>query len=314
MTKYLLNRILQTVLIVVIVSVISFLLVSIMPKDPVYALIGADATEEDYWTTYYRLGLDKPLFIRYFNWAASVVIGDFGTSYAYNLPVWDILGPKLAVTIYLSTAAMLISFPLGIILGIISAVRRGKMSDTVITLIANLMSGIPQFVVAICLLYLFSMKLRLLPAIGFTFPWEDFPRHIQQIILPLTCLVLQSAAGICRQTRSSMLEAYGQDYVRTARAKGLKEGFIIYKHVMGNGLIPIITLIGGRLSSLIGGAMFVEAVFSIPGMGSLMVTAINSMDIPVIQATVLVTAVVISAAYIITDILYVIVDPRISLN
>lgn len=314
MTKYLLNRILQTVLIVVIVSVISFLLVSIMPKDPVYALIGADATEEDYWTTYYRLGLDKPLFIRYFNWAAGVVIGDFGTSYAYNLPVWEVLGPKLAVTIYLSVAAMLISFPLGIILGIISAVKRGKMSDTVITLIANLMSGIPQFVVAICLLYLFSMKLRLLPAIGFTFPWEDFPRHIQQIILPLTCLVLQSAAGICRQTRSSMLEAYGQDYVRTARSKGLKEGFIIYKHVMGNGLIPIITLIGGRLSSLIGGAMFVEAVFSIPGMGSLMVTAINSMDIPVIQATVLVTAVVISAAYIITDILYVIVDPRISLN
>ena len=186
MTKYILNRILQTVLIVVIVSVISFLLVSIMPKDPVYALIGADATEEDYWTTYYRLGLDKPLFVRYFNWAAGAVSGDFGTSYAYNLPVWDILGPKLAVTIYLSTAAMLISFPLGIILGIISAVRRGKMSDTVITLIANLMSGIPQFVVAICLLYLFSMKLRLLPAIGFTFPWEDFPRHIQQIILPLT--------------------------------------------------------------------------------------------------------------------------------
>lgn len=314
MTKYLLNRILQTVLIVVIVSVISFLLVSIMPKDPVYALIGADATEEDYWTTYYRLGLDKPLFIRYFNWAAGAVSGDFGTSYAYNLPVWEVLGPKLAVTIYLSVVAMLISFPLGIILGIISAVRRGKMSDTVITLIANLMSGIPQFVVAICLLYLFSMKLRLLPAIGFTFPWEDFPRHIKQIILPLTCLVLQSAAGICRQTRSSMLEAYGQDYVRTARSKGLKEGFIIYKHVMGNGLIPIITLIGGRLSSLIGGAMFVEAVFSIPGMGSLMVTAINSMDIPVIQATVLVTAVVISAAYIITDILYVIVDPRISLN
>lgn len=314
MTKYMLHRVLQTLLIVVIVSFISFLLVSIMPKDPVYALLGADVTEEDYWTTYYRLGLDKPLIVRYFMWAGNALRGDFGNSYAYNMPVWDILGPKLGITIYLSVVAMLISFPLGIVLGIITAVNKGKASDSIITLIANFLCGVPQFVVAICLLYLFAMKLKVLPAIGFTYPWVNFSKHMSQIVMPMICLVLQSAAGVCRQTRSSMLEAYGQDYVRTARSKGLKEGFVIYKHVMGNGLIPIITLIGGRLSSLIGGAMFVEAVFSIPGMGMLMVKSINSMDIPVLQATVLLTAIVISIAYIVTDLLYVIVDPRISLT
>ena len=200
------------------------------------------------------------------------------------------------------------------LLGVITAVKRGKWQDTVLTLMANLTASLPGFVIAIVLLYVFCIKLKVLPSTGFTFPWQDFGKHIRQLILPLFCLSLGGIAGICRQTRSSMLEAIRQDYVRTARSKGLKENYIIKTHVLRNGLIPIITMIGGRLAHMIGGSVFIENVFSIPGMGTLMVQAVNDVDVPVMQACVMLSALVISLAYLVTDFLYVAVDPRISLQ
>lgn len=240
--------------------------------------------------------------------------GDFGTSYCYHKGVWEVISGKLGTTLYMAVLSLLLSMPIGILLGTVTAVKRGQWADTIITLFSNLLIAIPQFVTAILFLYYISMKWKLLPPQGFTWPWVDFHKHIQQLIMPLTCLTLCGIAGFCRQTRSSVLEVLGQDYVRTARAKGLKETRILWKHVMNNGLIPILTMIGGRLASLIGGSIFVENVFNIPGMGNLMVKAVNTMDIPVIQALVLITAAVISVAYIITDLLYVAVDPRISLS
>ena len=226
----------------------------------------------------------------------------------------EVISGKLGTTLYMAVLSLLLSMPIGILLGTVTAVKRGQWADTIITLFSNLLIAIPQFVTAILFLYYISMKWKLLPPQGFTWPWVDFHKHIQQLIMPLTCLTLCGIAGFCRQTRSSVLEVLGQDYVRTARAKGLKETRILWKHVMNNGLIPILTMIGGRLASLIGGSIFVENVFNIPGMGNLMVKAVNTMDIPVIQALVLITAAVISVAYIITDLLYVAVDPRISLS
>lgn len=314
MARYLLKRFGQTLLIVVIVSFLTFLLVSLMPGDPVYALYGTDISQEEYETAYRMMSLDKSVITRYFIWAKSFLTGDFGTSYRYHMPVTDIIGQKISITLYLSIVSTLISFPLGIMLGIITAKKRGKWQDTVLTLFANLSASIPSFVIAVAFLYLFCIKLRVLPATGFTFPWVDFGKHISQIILPMFCLSLGGVAGICRQTRSSMLEAMHQDYVRTARAKGLKENFIINKHVVRNGLIPIITLIGGRLAGMIGGSIFIENVFAIPGMGALMVQAVHDVDIPVMQACVMLTALVISVSYLITDFLYVAVDPRITLK
>lgn len=314
MARYLLKRFGQTLLIVVIVSFLTFLLVSLMPGDPVYALYGTDISQEEYETAYQMMSLDKSVITRYFIWAKSFLTGDFGTSYRYHMPVTDIIGQKISITLYLSIVSTLISFPLGIMLGIITAKKRGKWQDTVLTLFANLSASIPSFVIAVAFLYLFCIKLRVLPATGFTFPWVDFGKHISQIILPMFCLSLGGVAGICRQTRSSMLEAMHQDYVRTARAKGLKENFIINKHVVRNGLIPIITLIGGRLAGMIGGSIFIENVFAIPGMGALMVQAVHDVDIPVMQACVMLTALVISVSYLITDFLYVAVDPRITLK
>ncbi|MDR3977079.1 MAG: ABC transporter permease [Gemmiger sp.] len=314
MAKYLLNRIMQTIALLLIVSLLSFFLVSLMPSDPVYAQFGTDITQEEYQVAFVRMGLDKPIIVRYLTWLGNVLKGDFGTSYCYHKDVWEVISGKLGTTLYMAVLSLLLSMPIGILLGTVTAVKRGQWADTIITLFSNLLIAIPQFVTAILFLYYISMKWKLLPPQGFTWPWVDIHKHIQQLIMPLTCLTLCGIAGFCRQTRSSVLEVLGQDYVRTARAKGLKETRILWKHVMNNGLIPILTMIGGRLASLIGGSIFVENVFNIPGMGNLMVKAVNTMDIPVIQALVLITAAVISVAYIITDLLYVAVDPRISLS
>lgn len=314
MTRYLLKRLGRTLLIIVLVSFCAFMLVNLMPKDPVYALYGTEISQEEYDAAFHNMGLDQPLLVRYFNWAKSFLTGDLGTSYRYHLPVTELIGQKIGITLYLSVLSTLISFPLGMLLGIITAVKRGKWQDTILTLTANLTASLPGFVVAIVLLYIFCIQLKLLPSTGFTFPWVDFSKHIRQLILPLFCLSLGGVAGICRQTRSSMLEAIRQDYVRTARSKGLKENTIIKVHVLRNGLIPIITLIGGRLAHMIAGSVFIENVFSIPGMGTLMVQAVNDVDVPVMQACVMLSALVISLAYLITDLLYVVVDPRISLK
>ena len=314
MGKYILKRLLQMVVVMLLVSFLTYVLIGIMPRDPIYSLYGSDVTPAEYEVIYHRMGLDKPVIVRYFNWLINFFKGDLGTSYAYHMPVMEIIGQKIGVTLYLSIVSTLISFPLGMLFGIITAVKRGKWQDTTLTLIANISASIPGFVIAIALLYLFCINWKILPSRGFTFPWDNFGEHIRQIILPMFCLSLGGIAGITRQTRSSMLEAMRQDYVRTARSKGLQENYIISKHVLRNGLIPIITLIGGRLAGMIGGSVFIENVFSIPGMGTLMVNSVNQIDVPVIQACVLMTSACMCLAFFITDMLYLAVDPRISLK
>lgn len=314
MLRYILKRLSQTLIIVFLVSVLTFFLVNMMPRDPVYSLFGADLTQEEYDAAAKMLDMDKPMIVRYVKWADKFIHGDLGNSYRYHQPVTSIISQKISVTLYLSIVSTFISFPIGILLGIITARKRGKWQDSVLTLLANLTSSLPNFVVALALLYLFCIKLKVLPSTGFTFPWVDFHKHIQQVILPMFCLSIGNIASICRQTRSSMLEAMHQDYVQTARSKGLKDNFIIKKHVLRNGLIPIITMIGGRLSHMVAGSAFIENVFSIPGMGTLMVQAVNDVDVPIMQACVMLTAVVISLAYLVTDFLYMAVDPRITLK
>lgn len=314
MARYLIQRVLQTVVVMLILSVGVFLLVSILPGDPVYAMLGDTITQEEYDIAYAELGLDKPILMRYFSWLGNALRGDFGTSYQFHMPVGELLGDRIPITLYLSILATLIAMPLGVLFGVISAVHRGRPADTIITLVANACSCLPQFWIGIFLLYIFAMKLGWLPSFGFTMPWEDFGLHIRQLIMPIICLSIDGIAGITRQTRSSMLESIRQDYVRTAWSKGLRERTVIYVHTLKNSLIPIVTLLGVRMSYMVGGSIFVESVFSIPGMGSLLVRSITAKDLPVVQACVLLTALVTCAAYIVTDLLYVFVDPRIKLT
>ena len=205
--------------------------------------------------------------------------------------------------------------PIGVLFGILTAVKRGTKTDTIITMLANVTMCLPQFWIAICLMFIFGMKLGWLPAFGLDWSWNvGLGEHIKHLIMPLFCLSLGGIAGFTRQTRSSILEVIRQDYVRTAWSKGLGERRVIMKHTLKNGLVPIITILGHRLSIMIGGTMFVENVFTIPGMGTLIVRSVQSRDIPTIQALVLVTSFICCTAYILTDLMYVAVDPRIRLT
>ena len=294
-----------------IVSVFVFLMVSFLPGDPVYAMLGGEISQETYNRWYYELGLDQPLLIRYFLWISKAVTGNFGTSASQHMAVIEVIAQRLPVTLYLSLLAFFVSIPTGIALGVLAAINRGKKIDGALTTFANVCSCLPQFFLSVLFLYLFSMKMHWLPSFGFTWPWVDLGKSIQQTIMPLLCLAIGGVASICRQTRSSMLEVIGQDYIRTARSKGLKQDKIITVHALKNALIPVITLMGLRLGGMIGGSMFVESVFNISGMGTLLVSAIRAQDIPLIQACVLLIAVVACVVNIITDIVYAAVDPRI---
>ena len=311
MGRFILKRIGQTLIVLFIVSVFIFLLVSFLPGDPVYAMLGGEITQETYDRWYLELGLDKPLVLRYLSWISKALTGDFGMSASQHKEVIDVLAERVPVTIYFSLLSFFISIPIGILCGIVSAVNRGKKIDSILTTFANVCCCLPQFFLSVLFLYLFSIKLHLLPSFGFVWPWEDLKQRLLQTIMPLLCLTIGGIASICRQTRSSMLEVIGQDYIRTARSKGLAQNRIVFVHAMKNALMPVITLMGLRLGGLIGGSMFVESVFNIPGMGTLLVMAIQAQDIPLIQACVLLIAVVACVVNIITDIVYAAVDPRI---
>ena len=311
MGKFILKRTGQTMIVLFIVSVFVFLMVSFLPGDPVYAMLGGEISQETYNRWYYELGLDQPLLILYFLWISKAVTGNFGTSASQHMAVIEVIAQRLPVTLYLSLLAFFVSIPTGIALGVLAAINRGKKIDGALTTFANVCSCLPQFFLSVLFLYLFSMKMHWLPSFGFTWPWVDLGKSIQQTIMPLLCLAIGGVASICRQTRSSMLEVIGQDYIRTARSKGLKPDKIITVHALKNALIPVITLMGLRLGGMIGGSMFVESVFNISGMGTLLVSAIRAQDIPLIQACVLLIAVVACVVNIITDIVYAAVDPRI---
>lgn len=314
MGRYILKRLGQTAIVLLILSFLIFMMISLLPGDPIYAMLGGEISQETYQRWYQALNLDKPIIVRYLLWLWDAVRLDFGTSASYHKAVVEVLAERVPITLYFSLLSFFISIPLGIIFGILSAVYRGKKIDTVVTMTANITCCLPQFWLSVLFLYVFAMKLGWLPSFGFTSPLVDLGKSIRQTIMPLTCLTLGGIASITRQTRSSMLEVIRQDYVRTSRSKGLTERKVIFVHALKNALIPVITLMGLRLGMMIGGSMFIESVFNIPGVGMLFVTSIQAQDIPLIQACVLMIALVSSVVNVITDIVYAIVDPRIRLE
>lgn len=314
MTRYIVKRLIQSVIVIFIVSVFTFLLTYMIPGDPVYAMLGGDITREQYEIAYKEMGLDKPMHIRYINWLSNILRGNFGMSYKYRMPVIDMIKARLPVTMYLGTLSIIISTAVGVILGILAATKRGKAIDTVITLLANLGAVMPLFWLAVLGMSLFAMHLKWLPSYGFTFPTENFSMSIKQTILPLFALSVGAISGTTRQMRSSMLEVIRQDYIRTARAKGLKESQVITKHALKNALIPIVTLTGMSFRNVVSGSTSVEIIFSIAGTGQLLVNSVLSKDVATTQACILLVAVVVSIANLIVDISYGYIDPRIRLQ
>lgn len=286
-----------------------------LPGDPVLMyLISQKAdtmTPQQIAAIKHDLGLDKPMVVQYFDWLGNVLTGDLGKSLVYETPVINDIKKRLPVTLYIGLLSFIIAIIIGIPMGAISAIRRGSWVDSTLTSFGNLGICIPIFWLGILLIYLFSLKLGWLPSFGYTSPFEDFSLNIKQIIMPVFCMSIPEIASSVRLTRSSMLEVLQQDYIRTAYSKGLLERYVIVKHALKNSLVPVVTLKGMSLGSIVGGAVLIETVFSIPGMGRLAVQSLFAHDYVVIQGVMLVIGVVLLAANLLVDLSYAWLDPRV---
>jgi peptide/nickel transport system permease protein len=316
MTTYIARRLLLALFVLVMVTLVIFFAMRLLPGDPLIIYVGqsqqfASMSEEGLEKLRHQFGLDKPIVIQYINWIYGVIRGDFGNSIFYTQPVGRLLLERYPVTIHLGLIAFTLSTILGILAGLLAAIRRGKWADKVVTPLTYIGITVPIFWLGILMIYAFGLKLHWLPIIGYTSPFENFWLSTKQAIMPVICLSVGALAGTARQMRSSMLEVIRQDYIRTAWSKGLKERLIIARHALKNSLIPVITVLGLHLGWIFGGSVIIETVFSIPGIGYLMVTSIFSQDYAVVQSCTLVFAVMVIFANLIVDISYAWLDPRI---
>ena len=305
MLKFTMKRLVYLVLVLVGVSFLVFLLLYMTPGDPVRMMLGESATPEAQAELRLELGLDDPFLVQYGRYIKNIVVHqDLGTSYSTRRPVLDEIMTVFPNTVKLATAAIIIAVILGTFLGIVSAVKQNSLLDNAVMVLALIGTSAPIFWIGILMIILFSVNLGWLPPSGFG--------SFKQLIMPALALGMQSTAVVARMTRSSMLEVIRQDFVKTARAKGQKESVVIMKHVFRNALIPVITVVGLQFGTLLGGAMLTEVVFSIPGVGRLMIEAIKQRDFPIVQGSVLFVAACFSLVNLAVDLLYAVVEPKVS--
>lgn len=311
MGRYILRRLLSMIPVLFIVSLIVFSLLHLSPGDPAMSMLGEEATPESIAQLRGRLGLDEPLPVQYVKWAGSVLQGDLGRSIRSNQPVREAIIQRLPVTIELALLSVLVSLVIAIPVGIVSAMRRNSPVDTVSTTFALLGVSLPNFFLAILLIFLFSVQLRWLSPIGYT-PFIDDPvDNLKRMIMPALTLGTALSAIVMRMTRSSLLEVLDQDYVRTARAKGLREAKVVRVHALKNAMVPVVTVVGLQVGGLLGGAIIVEQIFVLPGIGRLLVDSIFQRDFPMVQGVVLFASLAFLFANLAVDLLYAYLDPRI---
>lgn len=301
--RYVGLRLLSAVPLLLVVSLIVFVLLSLAPGDPAVLMLGADATPEKVQETRQALGLNDPLYIQYFNFLKSTVRGDFGNSFQTGRPVLEDVARTFPVTAELSLVAIAISSVVGVAVGVLSAVKQYSLLDNIIRVVVLAGVSMPIFWLGLMLIVVFSVYLGLLPSSG----WGAF----RYMVLPAVSLATFPLAMITRLTRSSMLEVIRQDYIRTARSKGLSVGLVILRHGLRNALIPVVTVIGLQFGVLLAGAVLTETVFAIPGIGRLTVTAVFARDYPVIRACILLTAAIFVLVNLLVDLSYTYLDPRI---
>jgi len=305
----------HAVLVILIVSLMVFLLMRLLPGDPILMYVTSgnlqSISKEQIEQLRHELGMDRPLFVQYFDWLWHAVQGDLGKSILYRYDVLQEIGKRLPVTLYLGLLSFIIGCMIGPFLGVVSAVRRGKWVDSLVTMLANFGITAPPFWLGAVLIYVFGLYLGLLPVYGYTSPLHDLWKNLQQSVMPIFVLATFPIASAARQTRSSVIEVMRQDYIRTAWAKGLSERVIIIRHVLKNALMPVVTLQGMLLRNIIGGSVVVETVFAIPGMGKLVVDGMLSQDYTVVQGVILVVGVTVVISNLVVDVLYGWLDPRI---
>lgn len=304
MARYVLKRLVLIIPILIAVSVAVFLLLSLSPNDPALLILGANASEADLEMFREQHGLNLPLATQYINYMTGLLKGDMGTSYKTMQDVAYMISLRIGNTMILCGGACLLIAVLGILLGVSMALRQNSFFDNVMRVVVLIFSAMPQFWLGMMLILLLCVHWRLLPPMG------DIS-NFSSMILPWLCTAMGGITVVSRTTRSSMLEIIHQDYIRTARAKGLKEQYIVRRHALKNSLLPIITVLGRYIGASFGGAVVVENVFSINGIGKMMVDALRQKDIPVVMGSVMISALLMAVVNLITDIAYAYVDPRI---
>lgn len=312
MISYIIKRCLRVIPLLLIVSILMFLVLNLLPGNAVTQILSDMGTVEQKEALEERFGLNLPVPVQYWKWLTSFVQGDMGKSFMTSKPVADKIWERVPVTAEMILLAISLAIVIGVPAGIFCAVRRGKASDYILSTVAVVELSMPQFWIGMLLIMLLAVHLKILPASGFTRFSMDPARNLRSMILPTITLGISLAAAIIRQTRSAMLDAIHQDFVITARSKGLKESKIFAKHALRNALLPVVTAIASQINDMVGGAFVIETLFLLPGMGKMIVDAIYQRDYPVVMAGTMLIVTFIVLVNLLADILNILIDPRIS--
>ena len=302
MKSYILHRLFQALIVVWGISLITFSLLHLF-RDPVLILLPPEATKEDVALLRKEMGLDRPIIVQYFKFLSGMVRGDFGKSFVASRPALGLVLERMPMTLWLAASGLLLAMIISIPLGVLAAVRRNRIHDHTASIFAVLGQAMPLFWLDIMLIIIFAVKLQLLPASG--------AGSFRHIILPATGIAVSLLPILMRLTRSRMIEILSQDYIRTARAKGLRERAVLFRHALRNALIPVVTILGFQFGMLLGGAVITETIFAWPGVASLVVESIFNSDFPVVQAAVALFAILIVAANLVTDVAVAWLDPKV---
>ncbi|ALV26892.1 MULTISPECIES: ABC transporter permease [Pannonibacter] len=311
MIRYVFQRLLGMIVVMMLVVTIVFVIVRVTPGDPAAVMLGPDATAQDVADLRTRLGLDQPILVQYGSYVLSLLQGDLGRSIFLNIPVTAALAQRAEPTFFLTVFALILASAVALPVGIYAAYRRGSIIDQAATVIAMTAASVPSFWLGLILIQYFAVKFGVFPVSGYGGPGASFFERLHHLVLPAVSLGLVSSALILRFTRAAMLDVLNEDYIRTARSKGLVERRVILKHALKNALIPILTVIGLTGAVLVAGAVVTETVFALPGVGSLVVSAVLRRDYPVIQGALLVIAGLYVLINFVIDMLYLLVDPRV---
>jgi peptide/nickel transport system permease protein len=314
MVAYLIQRLLQLIPVLILASILIFLIMRMVPGDPALVYAGPDATPEQLASVRADMGLDQPLPTQYLLWAQKIVQLDFGVSYTSKYPVIELIKQRAPATVELALAAVLLQIIIGVPMGLVAALNQRKKIDFIVSGYCALVMAVPNFWLGIMLVIFFSLQLGMLPP-GNRIEWDVSPElALKSLLMPAFTLALFASASVTRFTRASMLEVLGEDYIRTARAKGLKERAVVVRHALRNAMIPVITVVGIQFGYMLGGAVIVESVFTWPGMGRLIMTGIANRDYTVVQGTLVLFVAVFVLLNLLIDISYASLDPRIRLG
>jgi len=309
-TAFLIKRLLIALATLVLASWVVFAVLEVLPGDPARLMLGFNASDDALAALRSQMGLDRPLIVRYLAWAGGLLRLDFGQSYTYSVPVIDLVAERLAVSLPLAVIALLLSSAIALPIGLFAASRRGRLSDTLAMGAAQIGVAVPNFWFALLLIYVFAVFLRLVPAGGFPGWSAGIWPALKALILPAVALALPQAAILARVTRAALIEVLGEDFIRTARAKGLPRRAVLLHHALRNALIPVLTILGLQFAFLLAGTIIIENVFYLPGLGRLIFQAITQRDLIVVESVVMLLVAAVILVNLAVDLSYALVDPR----